>query len=53
MSPETIKALLTDLRLHTAARELTPVLSDQKKAVSLHHLILCPTDTNNNLPLSF
>jgi len=35
MSPETIKALLTDLRLHTAARELTPVLSDQKKAVSL------------------
>lgn len=35
MSPETIKALLTDLRMHTAAHELEPVLAVQKKAVSL------------------
>jgi DNA replication protein DnaC len=35
MNPEIVKSLLTDLRLHTAARELEPVLANQKKAVSL------------------
>lgn len=35
MNPEILKSLLTDLRLHTAARELEPVLANQKKAVSL------------------
>jgi len=35
MSPETIKALLTDLRMHTASREVEAVLAEQKKAVQL------------------
>lgn len=35
MTPELLKSLLTDLRLHTAARELEPLLANQKKAVSL------------------
>jgi DNA replication protein DnaC len=35
MSPEVLKALFTDLRLHTASRELETVLANQKKAVSL------------------
>jgi DNA replication protein DnaC len=35
MNPEVLKSLLTELRLHTAARELEAVLSNQKKAVSL------------------
>ena len=35
MSPEILKSLLTDLRLHTAARELEELLANQKKAVSL------------------
>jgi DNA replication protein DnaC len=35
MTPEIVKSLLKDLRLPIAARELEPVLSQQKKAVSL------------------
>ena len=35
MSPETIKVLLTDLRMHTASREVEAVLAAQKKAVHL------------------
>lgn len=35
MNPEIVKSMLIDLRLHTAARELEPVLANQKKAVSL------------------
>lgn len=35
MNPETLKSLLIDLRMLTAARELEPVLALQKKAVSL------------------
>jgi len=35
MSPEILKALLTDLRMHTASREIESVLANQKKAVSL------------------
>ncbi len=35
MNPEILKSQLTSLRLHTAARELEPVLSQEAKAVSL------------------
>jgi DNA replication protein DnaC len=35
MNPETLKSLLIDLRMLTAARELEPVLALQKKAVTL------------------
>ena len=35
MSPETIKALLTDLRMNTASREVEAVLAKQKKSVQL------------------
>lgn len=35
MTTEVLRALLTDLRLHTASREIETVLANQKKAVSL------------------
>ena len=35
MNPEILKALLTDLKMFTAAKEFEAVLANQKKAVSL------------------
>ena len=54
MNPEIIKALLTELRLPTAAREIETILSNQKKAVSLgwvSDLLECEVDSRRETSL--